>query len=89
MSEPGAKPSPIQQRIALGRLRLIALFMMIGWGAMAVLRVVGLRPTEVLDWIVFLFTLGLASYGVKLWFDYRRRLDAFEAEHGPGTGKRS
>lgn len=87
MSEPASTPSLIQQRLALGRLRLTALFMMIGWGLLAVLRVVGLDPTEVLDWIVLVVSLALALYGVKLWFDYRRRLGAFEAEHGVDAGR--
>lgn len=89
MTEPDAEPTPslIQQRLALGRLRLTALFMMIGWGILAVFRVVGLDPTEVLDWIVLVLSLALALYGVKLWVDYRRRCGAFEAEHGVDAGK--
>lgn len=87
MSE--SAPSLIQQRLALGRLRLTALFMMVGWGALAVLRGMGLDPTEVLDWVVFVFSVALALYGVKLWFDYRRKVRAFEATHGPDAGKQS
>lgn len=82
-------PSLIQQRLALGRARLTALFMMIGWGAVAVLRGVGLDSNEALDWIVLVFSLALSLYGVKLWFDYRRKMRAFEAAHGPDAGKQS
>ncbi|WP_217584167.1 hypothetical protein [Microbacterium sp. GbtcB4] len=81
-------PSLTQQRLALGRLRLTALFMMIGWGAVAALRGLGgLDVAEVIDWIAFLLPLALALYGVKLWFDYRRKVRAFEAAHGPDAGK--
>lgn len=87
MSKPA--PSLIQQRLALGRLRLTSLFTMTGFGALAVLRGIGLDPTEVLDWVIFVFSLALALYGVKLWFDYRRKVRAFEATHGPDAGKQS
>ena len=86
---PEAEPTPslIQQRLALGRLRLTALFMMIGWGALAALRVVGLDATEVLDWIVLIFSLALALYGAKLLFDYRRKVRAFEDRYGTDAGR--
>lgn len=87
MSEP--TPSLIQQRLALGRLRLTALFTMTGFGALAVIRGIGLDPTEVLDWVAFVFSLALALYGVKLWFNYRRKERAFEVTHGPDAGKQS
>ncbi|MDQ0728661.1 hypothetical protein [Microbacterium sp. W4I20] len=89
MTEPDAKPtrSLIQQRIDLGRRRLGALIMMIGWGVLAVLRVVFLDVADVVDWVMLVVTLALALYGVKLWFDYRRKLRAFEDRHGADAGR--
>ncbi|MEV8265765.1 hypothetical protein [Microbacterium sp. NPDC077057] len=90
MAAPDPAPSLIQQRLALGRLRLTALFMMFGWGAVAALRGVGIHDVaDVVNWIAFLLPLALASYGVKLWFDYRRKVRAFEAAHGPDAGKQA
>ncbi|MCM3778406.1 hypothetical protein [Microbacterium hydrocarbonoxydans] len=87
MNEPKPEPSLIQQRHELGRWRLAALIMMIGWGAMAALRVVFFDVADFVDWGMLGLSAALALYGVKLWFDYRRKVRTFEAEHGPDAGK--
>lgn len=91
MTEPSGEPSPslIQQRFALGRLRLTALFMMIGGGAMALLGSVAIDPTEPREWILLTLWVALALSGVGVLLDYRRKVRAFEAEHGPDAGKQS
>ncbi|QNA92741.1 MULTISPECIES: hypothetical protein [unclassified Microbacterium] len=89
MSEPDAEPTPslIQQRLELGRWRLGALIMMIGWGVMTVLRAITFDAGSIVDGVMLIVTFALALYGVKLWFDYRRKVRAFEDEHGPDAGR--
>lgn len=91
MSEPDAEPTPslIQQRFALGRLRLTALFMMIGGGAMALLGSVVIEPSEPREWVLLILWVALALSGVRVLFDYRRKVRAFEAEHGRDAGRQS
>lgn len=84
---PEAQPSLIQQRHELGRSRIAALIWMIGWGALSVVRIIVLDITDVWDWILLAGTVALALYGVKQWFDYRRKVRAFEDEHGVDAGK--
>jgi hypothetical protein len=62
---------------------------MIGWGALSVVRTVVLDVSDIWDWILLAGTVALAVYGVKQWFDYRRKLRTFEAKHGVGAGKQN
>jgi hypothetical protein len=60
---------------------------MIGWGAFTIIRVFSLDAGDVWDWIFFAGTLAFALYGVKLWFDDRRKVRAFEDRHGSDAGR--
>ncbi|WP_136042447.1 MULTISPECIES: hypothetical protein [unclassified Microbacterium] len=91
MSEPDAEPSPslIQQRHALGRSRIAALILVLGWGAFTVLRVVFLDVTDVLDWILTVGAIALTVCGVVLWFRYRRDVRKFEERYGHNAGRQT
>lgn len=51
------------------------------------LRIFAFDVGKVLDWILLAGSLALALYGVKLWFDYRRKVRAFEDRHGADAGR--
>lgn len=85
--EPDAGRPLTKQRADIGRYRLAALIMMIGWGALAVAQAVTLDVDDPMDWVFLSVAIVVMIAGVKVWFDYRRKLRAFEDQHGPDAGR--
>jgi ABC-type nickel/cobalt efflux system permease component RcnA len=80
----------IQQRLALGRERVFAIAAMViggvGMALVVVTLVTGSAETW-FPWIQAAAWLLIGAGGVWSMRRYRRRMAAFEAEHGPDAGK--
>lgn len=89
MSEPAAEPTPslIQQRLALGRRKILALIMTIGWGMLTIPRLIFLDVTNPLDWLVAAGSVALFITGGVLLIGYRRDVRAFEERYGRNAGR--
>ncbi|PCE15401.1 hypothetical protein AUC47_13970 [Microbacterium sp. SZ1] len=93
MGEPAAEPTPslIQQRMALDRQRNLAIIFLIVFGFNAAwwLARGTLDNGGVISWILASLFVIVVAMSVHSLLSARRKLRAFEAEHGPGAGKRS
>jgi len=88
-NSPEGEPSLAQQRTALERQRNLAIIFLIVFGFNATWWVARgvFDDAGVIVWILggaFLVVVAMSVYSLV---DARRKLRAFEAEHGPGAGK--
>lgn len=91
MSEPAPTPSLIQQRMAIERGRGSAIAMMIGFSLIAAYWLYR-ALFEGGDGMFWVFAVGGLIVVVMSGFSLasiRRKLRAFEAEHGPDAGKQN